>query len=256
MNGKTARVVPHAAEEEVSPGCIIERRFVLAGLGGMLVTALPGAQLVAASDDDAGVARSFEQFLATANPVARDLVADASIGGQDRYLRSVAALASGLQGVPLPGKWNFSAQGDAPESYAIGFIPGGDPFRVLQWRLEPGASCRPHAHTYGNVVTLGLEGVARIRNYEVVGAPDYGFGGTFQVRQTVQQLLGPGAVNLVSLHRNYIHEIVAGPDGARGLDITTPLLERPDHGTPYLSMGEAPTDDLARIFDASWAFDK
>jgi hypothetical protein len=86
----------------------------------------------------------------------------------------------------------------------------------------------------------------------VVGEPDYTFGGTFQVRQTVDQLLNPGSVNLVSLHRNYVHEITAGPDGARGLDITTPLMPRPDFGTPYLSIGKAAANEIERIFDASW----
>ena len=255
MTRTTVKFVLHAEEEAGSAGYVIERRSVLAGLGGMIFTTIPGAQILAALGDEAEGLRSFEQFLASANPVAQGLVGDASSAGQDRYLRSVAALASNLQGIPLPGKWNFSAQGDTPASYSIGFHPGGDPFRVLHWRLEPGASCRPHAHTYGNVVTIGLAGMARVRNYEVAGEPDYGFGGTFQVRQTVDQLLGPGAVNLVSLHRNYIHEIIAGSDGARGLDITTPLQERPEHGTPYLSMGKAPTNDFERIFDASWAFD-
>ena len=226
----------------------------MAGLCGMFVGAISNTRAFAATDGDSGDTFSFEQFLAVANPAAQDLVGNDSTSGQDRYLRTIAALASNLQGVPLPMKWNFSDQGDRPESYRIGFNPGGDPFRVLHWRLEPGASCRPHAHTYGNVVTIGLDGIARVRNYEVMGEPDYEFGGTFLVRQTVDQLLGPGSVNLVSLHRNYIHEIVAGPDGARGIDITTPLKPRPEHGTPYLSMGKAPVKEFQRVFEASWAF--
>ena len=151
-----------------------------------------------------------------------------------------------MHSVPVPDKWNSTSQGETPESYRIGFNAGGDPFRVLHWRLEPGAVCWPHAHTYGNVVSIGIEGVAQVRNYEVVGAPDYTFGGTFRVRQTVDQLLTPGSVNLVSLERNYIHGFVAGADGARGLDITTPLKPRPEHSTPYLSIGKTPVDEFAR----------
>jgi len=240
------------AEAEVSPGLFIQRRTVLTSISGMMLGMIPAARAFAAADDNVAGSIPFEQFLAQANPVAKDLVGDVSLGGQDRYLRSIAALASNMYGVPVPEKWNFSDQGSSPESYAIGFNPGGESFRVLHWRLEPGASCRAHAHTYGNVVTIGLEGIARVRNFEVVGEPDYTFGGTFQVRQTVDQLLNPGSVNLVSLHRNYIHEITAGPDGARGLDITTPLKPRPDFGTPYLSIGKAAANEFARIFDASW----
>ena len=240
------------AEEEVSPGLFIERRTVLTGFGGMIFAMIPAARAFAATSGDDSDSLSFEQFLTQANPKAKELVGDVSLGGQDRYLRSIAALASNLRGVPVPTKWNFSDQGSSPEAYAIGFNPGGDPFNVLHWRLEPGASCRAHAHTYGNVVTIGLEGIARVRNFEVVGEPDYTFGGTFQVRETVNQLLSPGSVNLVSLHRNYIHEITAGPEGARGLDITTRLRPRPDYGTAYLSMGNAAVNEFEKIFDASW----
>jgi hypothetical protein len=252
VTGKTASVLPFDHEEQVSPGLFIQRRSVLAGLGGYLLGMIPGTSALAA---EAGGELSFEQFLATSNPLAKELVGDASASGQDRYLRSIAAVAARLNGVPLPGRWNFSDQGNTAESYSIGFMPGGDPFRVLHWRLEPGASCRAHAHTYGTVLTVGLEGIARVRNFEVVGVPDYTFGGTFLARQTVDQLLPPGSVNLVSLERNYIHEITAGPDGARGLDITTPLRPRPEHGTPYLLLGETPTDDFERIYEASWSIE-
>lgn len=245
MAGKTA-------EEEIAPGLFVQRRKLLCGVGGIMLGMIPAARSFAAAEDDASGALTFEQFLAQANPVAQDLVGDVSLGGQDRYLRSIAAMASNLGGVPIPGKWNFSDQGSFPDAYAIGFNPGGDPFNVLHWRLAPGARCRAHAHTYGNVVTIGLEGIARVRNFEVVGEPDYSFGGTFQVRQTVEQILNPGAINLVSLHRNYIHEITAGPDGARGLDITTRLKPRPDYGTAYLSMGKSAANEVERIFDASW----
>lgn len=246
------RMARKIVEEEFSPGLFIERRTVLTGIGGIIVGMIPAARAFAAAEGDVPGSSSFEQFLALANPIAKDLVDDVSSGGQDRYLRSIAAMASNMHGVPVPAKWNFSDQGTSPEAYAIGFNPGGDPFNVLHWRLEPGASCRAHAHTYGNVVTIGLEGIARVRNFEVVGGPDYTFGGTFQVRQTVDQILNPGSVNLVSLHRNYIHEITAGPDGARGLDITTRLKPRPDYGTAYLSMGKTAANEFERILDASW----
>ena len=242
------------SEIEVSPGFYIQRRSLLTGLGGALLGAMPGAKTFAALNEGTSASLSFEKFLAQANPVAQNLVGDVSMIGQDKYLRSIAALASGLTKVPIPAKFNNTDQGVTPESYRIGFNPGGDPFKVLHWRLEPGAICRPHAHTYGNVVSIGLEGVVRVSNYEVVGEPDYAFDGTFLVRKTVDQLLGPGSINLVSLEKNYIHGFVAGPDGARGLDITTPLKPKPEHSTPYLTIGEKPVDEFARTYEASWLY--
>ena len=164
------------------------------------------------------------------------------------------ALAANLDDVPLPERFNETNQGIQPTDYRIGFNPGGDPFTVLHWRLEPGAKCRPHAHTYGNVVSVGLEGVVRVENYEVEGEPDYSDSGVFVVRKTVDQELGAGDVNLVSLNRNYIHGFVAGPDGARGLDITTRLKPRPDHGTPFLDIDSTPLDRFLNTFEARWIY--
>jgi len=231
---------------EISPGYIVERRSLLAGLGALLLAQLPLPARAATL--------SFADFLAEANPLAGELVSDTSAEGQDRYLRSIAALAARLDAVPLPEAFNPTNQGQTPASYRIGFNPGGEPFTVLHWRLEPGAVCRPHAHTYGNVVSLGLEGLVRVSNFEVVGTPDYAEAGTFRVRQTIDQVLGRGDVNLVSLDRNYIHGFVAGPDGARGVDITTRLRPRPDHGTPFLDIGAVPIDDFLRTYDASWIY--
>ena len=244
---KSRNPLPTGIEVELSPGFIVERRTVVGGIFALLACGLPH---VARTNE-----LTFAEFLAEANPLAQRLVPDTTVSGQDRYLRSISALAANLDAVPIPEKWNDTNQGDSPEAYQIGFNPGGDPFTVLHWRLEPGARCRPHAHTYGNVVSIGLEGLVRVRNFEVVGEPDYESSETFRVRQTVDQLLGPGDVNLVSLERNYIHGFVAGPDGARGLDITTRLKPRPEHGTPFLELGASPTAHFQQVFAASWNYD-
>jgi hypothetical protein len=240
--------LPIDEEVEVSPGLIVKRRSVLTGLSGIVMAGMPGAHAIAQLAE----VDPYAKFLESANAMAGNFVSDTTPAGQDRYLRSLAALASGLNDVPAPASWSNTNQGETPEAYRIGFTPGGDPFTVLQWRLEPGARCIPHAHTYGNVVSIGLEGMVRVSNYEVVGTPDYESSDSFQVRQTVDQILTPGSINLVSLHRNYIHGFVAGPDGARGLDITTRLKPRPEHSTPYLDTSMANANLLGDAFDAAW----
>ena len=242
--------LPFDEEIEISPGFIVERRSVIVGLGGAILSALPNWGMSAEADSEDSLAA----FLEKANPTAQSLVADTTPSGQIRYLRSLAALAAGLRDVPGPDRWNNTNQGDLPESYRIGFTPGGDPFTVLQWRLEPGAKCIPHAHTYGNVVSVGLEGLVRVSNYEVDGTPDYESSDTFVVQRTVEQFLRPGSVNLVSLHRNYIHGFIAGPDGARGLDITTRLKPKPEHGTPFLGIADIPIDRAQQRYEASWVY--
>jgi quercetin dioxygenase-like cupin family protein len=246
VNNNNNPPLPLNEEVELSPGLIVERRSLLGSLGGLLICGLPGLARA--------TALSFGEFIAVANPLAQELATDTTRSGQDHYLRSIAALAAGVEDVPLPERFNDSNQGDTPGAYQIGFNPGGDPFTVLHWRMEPGARCRPHAHTYGNVVSVGLEGLVRVSNFEVVGTPDYASDDPFLVTQTVDQLLGPGDVNLVSLERNYIHGFVAGPDGARGLDITTRLAPRPQHSTPFLDIGSSPVDKFLRTFEANWIY--
>ncbi len=236
-------------EREVAPGLWVCRRTFLAWCSAGLATqACLSAADVIAQESSYG----FDAFLEAANASARRLLEDTSSTGQDRYLRTISAHAAGLNDVPMPDSWRDSGQSDGPGTF-IGFNPGGIGFVVLHWRLEPGARILPHAHTYGNVVTVGLEGSVRVRNYEAVGQRDYTTDSEFVVRQTVDQVLTAGATNLVSLDRDYIHGFDAGSQGGRGLDITTRILPKPDYGVPYLDLGEPITrPGSKRQFVARW----
>lgn len=236
-------------EREVSPGLWVSRRTFVACCGAGIVTkALVGASTVLANDEVNG----FDAFLEAANETVKRLVEDQSAAGQERYLRTISAHAAGLRDAPIPTEWRDSGQSDEPGTF-IGFNPGGVGFVVLHWRMDPGTRILPHAHTYGNVVTVGLEGLMRVRNYEVVGPRDYRSDSDFIVRNTVDQILTPGSTNLVSLERDYVHGFDAGKEGARGLDITTRLLPKPDFGVPYLLLKDAiQTDESDRHFVARW----
>lgn len=236
--------IPLGTSIEIHPGVVVERRDVLTTIGALFAAAgLPGMAR-ASTLDPARDAFAFEDFLKEAVPIARQLVADTSMAGQDRYLYAIAAIAVRLADVPEP------EMRENEGGTAIGSNPGGDPFNVLHWRMAPGSRIHPHPHIYGNVVTLGLAGEARIHNYEIVGARDYDTKEGFRVRRTVEQFLTPGAVNLVNLERNYVHGFLAGPRGARGLDITTRIREK--RPTPTLEIDREPFDAEASIWAARW----
>lgn len=240
--------LPIGETTEIQPGVVIERRCFLTLAAAALATiAAPGAALAQMRDRKDRL--TFEEFLAQVVPVAKQLVADETSLGQDRYLLTLASFAVRLSEVPLPSEWRDSTQGTGPGTW-IGFNPGGDPFIVLHWRMEPGTEIRTHAHTYGNVCTVGLEGSVRVRNYEMVGERDFDAKGRFKVRQTQDQILTPGRINLVPLEHDYIHGFVAGRGGGRGLDITTRLKER--RPTPYLELAEKPLDAEQRIYEGGW----
>ena len=233
---------------QISPGVIVERRCFLKSValavGALSIQGVATAQL-AMSDERL----TYEEFLREVVPVARKLVSDTSLAGQQRYLLTLASYAVRLADAPVP-QMRDSGQGAGPGTF-IGAIPGGDPFIVLHWRMEPGSIIRPHAHTYGNVMTFTLEGEVRVENFEMVGARDFDAKGTFKARKTQSQILTPGQVNLVNLERGYIHGFQAGASGGRGLDITTRIKERRET-TPYLNLAKKPVEIETGIYEASW----
>jgi hypothetical protein len=240
---------PIAVTVESEPGLVLERRCVLRTLATLLAgVALPGLGPIRLHAADAARPLSLDQFVAEVLPVARALVADVSAAGQDKYLQAVAAVAVRLGEVAAP-EMRDSGQGVGPGTFIGAHPMHGEPFVVLHWRLEPGAEIRRHAHSYGNVVTLGLTGAARVENFEMVGERDLARKDRFRVRRTVAQDLTPGSVNLVSLERNYVHGFKTGSDGASGLDITTRLREK--QPTPWLDVAARPVEG-EDVFEATW----
>lgn len=233
---------------EVAPGVVMERRCFLKSValafGALSIPGIATARL-AASD----YRLTYEEFLKEVVPTAKKLVGDTSLAGQQRYLLTLASYAVRLSDAPEP-PMRDSGQGAGGGTF-IGAIPGGDPFIVLHWRMEPGSIIRPHAHTYGNVMTLALEGEVRVENFEMVGVRDFDAKGTFKARKTQSQILTPGQVNLVNLESGYVHGFQAGARGGRGLDITTRIKERRET-TPYLKLGNKPVEIEPGVYEAGW----
>jgi hypothetical protein len=235
---------------EVSPGVVVERRCFLSSAAlAFSALAIPG---VATRHLARPVSEpmTYEEFLKEVVPVARRLVSDTSLAGQHRYLLTLASYAVRLGDVPVPAMRD-SGQGAGPGTF-IGANAGGDPFIVLHWRMEPGSIIRPHAHTYGNVLTLSLEGEIRVENFEMVGIRDFDAKGTFKVRKTQSQVMTPGQVNLVNLERGYVHGFQASAGGGRGLDFTTRIREK-RATTPYLNLPRKPVEVEPGIYEARWA---
>lgn len=237
--------LPIGESAEISPGVVVERRCFLTTLAlAFSAIAIPGtatAGLAEASNERL----SYEEFLKEVIPLAKRLVSDTSLAGQHRYLLTLASYAVRLTDVPVP-QMRDSGQGAGPGTFI-----GGNPFIVLHWRMEPGSIIRPHAHTYGNVLTLGLEGEVRVENFEMVGVRDFDAKGTFKARKTQSQILTPGLVNLVNLERDYVHGFQAGARGSRGLDFTTRIKER-RATTPYLNLSKKPVEVEPGVYEASW----
>lgn len=213
-----------------------------------------GSPVAPARRDDPGDALDFEAFVALAREavgrLADELREHASPEAEARYLHALAACAVRLRDVPVPPLRETTPAGVSARRW-LGANDADVPFTVLHWKLDPGARIEPHAHTYGNVVTLCLEGEARVENWEAVEAPRFDSSERCVVRRVVDQQLLPGAINLVPLHRGYVHGFVAGPAGARGLDLTTRIAQK--RWNPVLHVEGEPIDAARSLHCARWS---
>lgn len=166
----------------------------------------------------------------------------------DQYVHRLASLAVQVRGIPAARVFPFATL--QPPVY-FGPSHKGAGLIIIEWKLAPGAVLPPHNHPNYSICTLGLEGEARLSNYEVVGdAPEFSSSKSFQVRKTNTQWMRPGVVNTMAPQRDNIHTFTAGKDGARGIDIGT--LHGTDQGFSFLKLTEKPVDPARDIFEARW----
>ena len=76
--------------------------------------------------------------------------------------------------------------------------------------------------------------------------------GDVLVRELREQLLLPGSINLIGNPRANIHGFRAGPNGARGIDITTGNRPKNRHDDSLLEIADRPRDAQLGLFEAVW----
>jgi hypothetical protein len=246
---------------EIAPGIFIERRFFLkastlaaalllspeASMAAMLKkTSYDSAERTSIAASRAAGGLSWDEFISETVPLAQQLLKE-NATGFDNYLYRIASIAVRLCSAPDTKLYPLNV---APN---ISLAPSykGPPFAAIQWKMEAGAVFPPHNHPNYSVCTVGLEGEARIRNYEVVGdAPAFSSKKSFRVRQTHDEIIAAGRVNTLSPARDNIHRFEAGRQGARGIDITT--LHGAELGFSFIEMADKPLDAEQRIYEAAW----
>src|SRR5215475_8098247 len=192
----------------------------------------------------------WDDFLKQCVPVAEELHRDSSKSGQEAYLYWLASMSVRLRLKETPrAKLGRYGTLDPPVHFGRSFR--GKPFFIVDRWLEPSAVLPPHCHPNASVCTLGIEGEARIRNFEIVGdAPDFSSKQTFQVRETHNEIIAPGRLNTLSALRDNIHTFQAGKQGASGIDISA--YHGPDVGFSFLDIGDKARDAERRIYEAAW----
>ncbi|GJM21133.1 MAG: hypothetical protein DHS20C15_10480 [Planctomycetota bacterium] len=245
--------------EMVAEGVTIERRSLLrlsvatlAAAFAATACATPArrhAAAISASSGPAPVpAESLEiaELIAEMSPRAHELV---HTGGknEEAYLMAVGALLARLQ---LPSDEQLGRA--MHEFYTNGQAdPDTREIAIVAFNLEPGGGFDHHDHRDYNGVILGVEGEARIKNYDILGdelVPPPGQ--TFQIRQTRDDLILPGRFSSLGRTRENVHNLVAGPEGARVLDVFT--FYEADAGSYFMDVDPQARDPERGIFDATW----
>src|SRR5580698_406410 len=231
---------------ELTPGMTIERRSLF-----WAPLALAAAIVKPAFGQEHSAALDWAEFIRLCPADAAQFARDASDIGQDAYLNRIAAWAVRIKAAPDTKLGAF--QGLDPK---VEFGPSfrGVPFYVIQWRMAPHAILPAHCHPQASVCTVGMEGEARVRHFEVQGqAPafDSGTNTPFLMRETRSQIVAPRRISTLSSTRDNIHYFEAGDAGARGLDITTGYGG--DGSFSFVAFEpDKPKDAKKQLFEAVW----
>jgi hypothetical protein len=189
-------------------------------------------------------------FLKQCEPVARELHKDRSASGQEAYLHWLASMIMRVRTSQIP-RAKVGRFGKSEPAISFGVAYRGQPFFAVEWQLEPGAFLPPHNHPNASACTIGLEGEARIRNFEIAGeAPEFSSRRSFLVRETHNEIISPGRINTLSAKRDNIHTFQAGKYGARGIDLSS--YHGPDVGFSFMDIATTPKEPERRIFEAAW----
>lgn len=232
--------------DDMLHGVIVERRqflrISLSALAALTVNLWQPASAQQASK--AQPALSWDDLIKRAIPSAERLTESLS-PDEEAYLIKLSNLIQRRRNTP-------KAFFDLAQPVATHESLQRFPLLVLQFRLAPGAAIPYHDHREYNGVLTVTEGTMRIRSFKILDAdPQPPLARTFQVRETSDVMLTKGAQSTLSRTRDNIHDLRAGPEGARFIDFFT-LFDRDAHSV-YLNVAEEPIDSADRIFEASWA---
>jgi hypothetical protein len=235
-------------EHEIARGVVVERRaFLFAGVAALLGagSADAPAAVPPALAEPPTATLDLNEFVRTVQPWAERLVT-ADRPDEPAYLRSVMRLLPQVNRLPDP---RFRP---VRPGLAVHPVYRFRPLLVVQLRLEPGATIGLHDHPGCNGVLCGVEGQVRVRTFDFEDAEAARRSGrTFRVRRTAERVLTAGRCSAVGRAKDPLHDLTAGPDGARLLDVFTLFHE---HGrSADIALRDRPQCGNSSVFEAAWA---
>ncbi|MEQ8954914.1 MAG: hypothetical protein RL120_12345, partial [Gammaproteobacteria bacterium] len=206
-----------------TPGYIETRRQLLITTPVVMAGLAFAPRRLLAALDNAVTTPEVDEFIDAAAQMASALKSDDSRAGQDAYVAYIADAVDHIRNVSRDGLATNSWKGFDPGVF-LGELGRNRAFFIVHFALEPGALLPPHCHPRTSVCTLGIEGQARLRHFDPpVDVPDYKTNRDteFLVTETRRVDLQAGTTSTLTEQRDNIHLFEAGPQGARGIDVTT-----------------------------------
>lgn len=249
------------AGETVAEGVTLERRSLLRLSAATLVAALSAGSCasrarkrVELADDSARPAPGtapvgtleIGELISEMYPRARQLI-DSGGSQEEAYLMGVGELLARLHTPSDPEMSAAMKRFSDGHDRSIGELG----IWLMIFNFDAGKGFEHHDHRDYNGVILGIEGEARIRNFDVLGdEPVPPKGQTFEIQQTRDDLILPGRFSTLGSTRENVHDVVAGPDGAKLLDVFTYL--EPGARSYSMAVDPEPRDAARGIYEASW----
>lgn len=242
----------HGAGEVIDDGVRISRRQILrfsaaAGAVGLLARTAGAKETPTVADPFAAL--SFEEVVEQLRPLAGVLLA-LDQPNEEAYLHTVAALLHRVEPLPDASKEQKKKRGATKMTPLAKHLP----LVVYEIDMKPGAKIRLHDHHDYNGVVYGVAGSLEVRNFDIVTSEKKGRSRMrrkdFDIRETTRSLVTAGRVSTLSRKRDNIHEVVAGKDGARLIDVFTYFSK--EARSRYLEYDDKPHGKEKRLYRAAY----
>ena len=151
--------------------------------------------------------------------VKAESLGDANVNQEEAWLLWVAERLEVVNSFPAPADHECQdhdkGQGVRVRRQNLGRV------QFCDLLIEPGGVIPHHAHHNGNAVMRILEGELTSNNFNLV---EQGVNNVV-LQPSMKVWLKAGETISLSRHRDNVHEIIAGPQGARVLDVFTVMSE-------------------------------
>jgi hypothetical protein len=232
------------AVAEFGPGVTITRRVWLAGAVSLATGGVAAAKPAVALKVDH---ERWEELVRFLHPLACDLVRG-RLPNEEVYLTQVAAWLTRMGRHHVPRPLHFHQPTAAP--WRFGQLFYHQPINILLVDMAPHAKIALHDHRDYNGVLFAVRGMVRVRHFEPLAEPPRQAGKPFAIRETARLALRAGLTATLGRWRDNFHEIVAGPQGARLLDVFT--FFEPSARSHDVDFSDRPRPGEDDVYEVAW----